>query len=531
MDANTLARAALGRDQQRRMVLSNILRILDAADRSTGRSQQAIELAVVQIRKLVSGLPDDSLLRERAWRELRPQIAPVLERMSLSVGRDLVLEAAAMVPEQATWAASYLAYGMAGDAPGAAAARRAATGENNPFDPRTVEAFGGSTFTTADLGNVGSSPELLGALQSRVPPAVLQQVKGMRIMDGTLQQWFGNSVFDEGLGGLARDASGNSRFATFGFKSIDRHVRAGFLAGNTTEEIARNLIADEIRGGMRLGQSAVALKGNARAIARTGLAHLSEQVHQREWEQIGKSALPLAGWRWDASNDSRTCPSCSAIDGKQTKERGQLPTIPYHVACRCQCLPVTQTQALMEASGDDVAGGIRTGVVLTNEKPPAQGPKEPRAAYNKRLHAEGWALSKRKGPSGELYHWRRMEWKGTDGTTADFLGHVARDKSIDATSRALTLQEYFGTGAAGAKRASVFTRLVKTGEDPHAALMGLMRQGNGGMRVFVKADDLAKKWPEWAEAIDSVKPIRSVRQQKALAAGRPMARRPRPPKP
>ena len=542
MDANTLARAALGRDQQRRMVLANILRILDAADRSTRRSQQAIELAVVQIRKLVMGLPDEALLRERAWRQLRPQITPVLERMALSVGRDLVLEAAAMVPEQATWAASYLAHGMAGDAPGAAAARRAATGENNPFAPRTVEAFPGQVFTTADLGRVGSSPELLGALQSRVPPAVLQQVQAMRIQGSTLRQWFGSSVVlqdqatgrfvqGQGVGGVARTATGEARYAQFAFKSIDRHVRAGFLAGNTTEQIAQNLIADEIRGSMRLGQSAAALKNNARAIARTGLAHLSEQVHQAEWERIGKSALPLAGWRWDASNDSRTCPACSAIDGKQTKERGQLPSIPYHVACRCQCLPVTQTQAAMEASGDDVAGGIRTGVVLTNEKPPAQGPKEPRAAYNNRLHAEGWAISKRKGPSGESYHWRRMEWKGTDGTTADFLGHVARDGSIDATSRALTLQEYFGTGAAGAKRASVFTRLVKTGEDPHAALMGLMRQGSGGMRVFVKADDLAKKWPEWAEAIDSVKPIRSVRQQKALAAGRPMARRPRPPRP
>ena len=532
MDANDLARAAVGRDRQRQQVLANILRILDHADASTERTQVAIELAVVQIRKLITGLPD-GLLRERAWRALKPQVLPVLERMSLAVGRDLVLEAALMTPEQARWAAGYLQAGMAGDAPGAAALRRATTGENNPFAPRTVEAFPGQTFTAADLGRVGSSPELLGAMQARVPPEVLQQVQGMRVMGGTLQQWFGSSVVlqdgatgrfvrGQGLGGQASDAMGVPRFAQFSFKSIDRHVRAGFLAGNTSEEIAQNLIADEIRGQMRLGQSVVALKSNARAIARTGLAHLSEQVHQAQWAAMDAAAPgTIRQWRWDASNDSRTCPSCSALDRRTVSERSQLPGIPYHVQCRCQCLPLTATALELERTEGQ---GRSTGVVLTNEAPPPQGPKEPRAAYLDRLHREGWAQSKRAGPSGERYHWRRVEWQG-GGSTADFLGQVAtgRGLGVDPVTRALTLQEYFGTGPAGAKRAAVFTRLVQGGSDPQQALQDLMR-GRGNQRRFVPVADLAKQWPEWAETIEAVGPVRSVRQQRQIDRGKPMGK-------
>ena len=550
MDATDLARAAVGRDRQRQKVLANILRILDHADASTGRTQVAIELAMVQIRALITGLPD-GLLRERAWRALKPQVLPVLERMALSIGRDLVLEAALMTPEQARWAVGYLETGMAGDAPGAAALRRATTGENNPFAPRTVEAFPGQAFTAADLGRVGSSPELLGALQARVPPEVLQQVQGMRVMGGTLQQWFGDSVVlqDEstgrfvrrqGLGGQARDATGAPRFAQFGFKSIDRHVRAGFLAGNTSEEIAQNLIADEIRGQMRLGQSAVSLKSNARAIARTGLSHLSEQVHQAQWKAMAAATddytfiaddgtvrgpyKVIQGWQWDASNDSRTCPSCSVLDQKIVEEREELPAIPYHVQCRCQCLPKTRTSLELDRR---YANNPRTGVVLTNEKPPAQGPKESRDAYLNRMNREGWAQSKRRGPSGERYHWRRIEWQGDRGSTADFLGRVATGNGLkvkpDAITRALTLQEYFGTGRAGARRAAVFTRLVSSGRDPHQALQDLVR-GSGNQRRFVPAADLAKRWPEWAEAIEGVGPIRSVRQQKQIARGKPMGK-------
>jgi hypothetical protein len=135
-------------------------------------------------------------------------------------------------------------------------------------------------------------------------------------------------------------------------------------------------------------------------------------------------------------------------------------------------------------------------------------------------------VSKVKGPSGERYHWRRVEWPGDrGGSVADFLGQVAdgRGLGIDATTRALTLQEYFGTGPAGAKRAAVFSRLVASGRDPHAALQDLMR-GSGNQRSFVPSAQLAQRWPQWAEAIDAVRPVRSVRQQRQIDRGKPMGR-------
>ena len=86
------------RATQRRLVLQNILKVLERAGDSATRTQQAVELAAVQIRALVTGLPE-GLLREQAWRRLRPEVTRVMERMALAVGRDLVLEAALMVPE------------------------------------------------------------------------------------------------------------------------------------------------------------------------------------------------------------------------------------------------------------------------------------------------------------------------------------------------------------------------------------------------------------------------------------------------
>jgi SPP1 gp7 family putative phage head morphogenesis protein len=279
---------------------------------------------------------------------------------------------------------------------------------------------------------------------------------------------------------------------------------------------------------MRLGQSAVALKSNARAIARTGLAHLAEQVHQAEWARLSEaSEIPLAGWQWDASNDSRTCPACSALDRRIVPERSRLPAIPLHVQCRCQCLPVTQTARELErmdaAERRDGRGRPHTGMELTTQAPPPQGPKEPRAAYVDRLHREGWGVSQVRGPSGERYYSRRVEWRDGDGSTSGFLGELVNRRGRDPVGAAVTLQEYFGGGPAGAKRGAVFSALVRSGTDPHDALMQLMRgSGAASQRSFVPAADLAKRWPEWADALEAVKPQRSVRQQRQLAKGKPM---------
>lgn len=539
------------RAEQRKLVLRNTLQVLEHAGSSATRSQQAIELAMVQIRALIRTLPD-GLLRESAWRALRPQVTQALERMALAVGRDLVLEAATMVPEQALWATNWLESGFPGDAPGAAAARRAVTGENNPFAPRTTEAFPGVTYTAADLGRLGASPELLGQLQVRVPAQVMAMVQRTRIDGGTLQGWFGRSVIVDGdgfgtIGGVARDGRGLPRFAQFGLRSVDQQVRAGFVSGLTTEQIAQNIIADEIRGTMRLGQGVVRLKSDARAVARTALANLSEQVHQQQWSNSidedysfiddngvrrypGRELMAARRWRWDASNDSRTCPSCSALDGKtsETNDRSELPGIPLHVQCRCQCLLVTATQ--LELEKEDAKGRqTLTGVELTTQKPPPQRPKEPRSAYLRRMGDEGWFMTQGRGPSGERYWRRRIEQDvpGGPGNTrvSDFLGALVDRRRTDPIGSAVTLQEYWGGGPAGAKRATVFTRLVDGGMNPQDAMQQLFRrEGNSALRTLVPARELAGRYPDWAEALDEVKPMRSVRQQRQLDRGKPMGK-------
>lgn len=130
--------------------VKNTIRLLEAASKAVDNAEPALTAAVVQIQGMIRSLPD-GLLREQAWKRMQPQVIEILSRASGVVGDQLGLTMAALTPEQAQWAATYAispeGYGFSADAPGAAAARRAATGENSAYAARTVEAFPSSTFT------------------------------------------------------------------------------------------------------------------------------------------------------------------------------------------------------------------------------------------------------------------------------------------------------------------------------------------------------------------------------------------------
>jgi hypothetical protein len=500
--------------ERQRLLLLAVWRVLEAAGRTVGRSQQALELMALQVKGLVQGLPAEGLLRDRAWQQLKPQVQQVLNRAALAVGRDLVLEAAVVADEQARWARRYL------QASGVAVSRLPALPVIG-IDPAQIE-------------RLGASPELLLGAQQQLPVDVKALVQRMRIDGKTLQQWFGSSVVERdaagrfvtgpGVGGVAVDGGGQPLFARFGLRSIERQVKAGFLQGWSSERIAQELIADEIRGGMRLGQSVVRLKSDARAIARTGLAHIADLVRQEQWQAAAAAgALPGVMWRWDATFDARTCPGCSALDGRTVGERSGLPGIPLHIQCRCAVVPVTREQQEQERA----AGARRTAVELTAEPPPAQRAGEARKAYLERLNAAGWYAAKVKAPSGE-WLWRRRvqvpQQRGAEGF-GQFLGALVDRRKVDPIGAATTLQEYFGGGRAGARRMVVFSQLVNGGQRPEDALQEMFRAtGRSALRRWVPVEQLRERYPQWAEAIDAVQPVRSVRQQRQIDAGKPMGR-------
>ena len=542
-------------EEQKALLLRNLIRLIERANAANDRADPALFAAAEEIARIVRNLPD-GLLREQAWKAAQPQVLRALSAMSEAVGSEIINELGRMLPEQARWAAGYLngqqelsytppwegAQPITGsvspfssDAPGQAAANRATYGFNSGFLPRTSELVDGRarTFKPSDLWGAGRSPDQLAQMPLRVPDWVYRIVKQSRINGFTVQQYFGDSavlredldmgrfIKGQGLGGVARttlpDGRNVPRFAKFGYTSIDRNVRSGFLSGLTNEEIARNIIFDEVRGKMRLGTNAVRLKSDARAAARTMLADLSEKVHQAQWKEMSTwewtgpdgdvhSGKIIQAWRWDASTDSRACISCSALDNQEVEERNQLPRIPLHVSCRCRVLPVTATELELRRSGEGLSKG--SGMEYVTSIPP-QKPNEPRAAYVRRMHDLGYGISPQSGPSGEKWFVRRTPTKAD--SVAEWAGELAKRNT---PSDRITLQEYLGGNAAGSQRAEFLRRRIAAGEDPRTAVVNLSRKVEGSdLRTWKPVADLRREMPE----IKQVEPILSKRQA-AVAA-------------
>jgi hypothetical protein len=548
-------------EKQKALLLKNLIRLLDRANAATNRADDAMLVAAATIGRIVRGLPE-GLLREQAWKAAQPQVLEALSVLSNVVGAEILNELGRMTPEQAQWAAGYLngrqelsyvppwAEGQQGsslsvapfssDAPGQAAANRATYGFNSGYLPRTTELATGlpPTFKPSDLWGAGRSADQLTQMPIRVPNWVYKIVKDSRITGFTVQQFFGDSavlredldmgrfVRGQGLGGVAKTQIVNSitgrtetvpRFAKFSYTSIDRNIRSGFLSGLTNEEIARNIIFDEVRGKMRLGTNAVRLKSDARAAARTLLADMSERVHQAQWKEMSTweweeedgtkhSGKIIQGWRWDASMDSRACETCSIKDGTVVEERSQLPAIPLHVNCRCRVLPITETARILAAE-DKAAGVTRSGVEFVADIPPKQ-KGEPQAAYVRRMHDLGYATTKSGSPSGERWYRKRVETKADN--VPDWMGELARRNN---QADQLSLQEQFGGNAAGAQRAEYFRRQVAKGVAPQDALVGITRKiGDSNLRTWVPVATLRQRMPE----IKAAQPILSPRQVKEL---------------
>jgi hypothetical protein len=543
-------------EEQKALLLKNLIRMMDRANAATNRADDALLKAADTIGRIVRTLPG-GLLREPAWRAAQPQVLEALSALSGVVGSEILNEFGRMTPEQAEWAAAYLngrkelsyvppwsddkqssnlSVGpFSSDAPGQAAANRAAYGFNSGFLPRTTELATGKppTFKPSDLWGAGRSPDQLAQMPVRVPNWVYKIAKDARITGFTMQQFFGDSavlredldmgrfVRGQGLGGVARVTLPNGknvpRYAKFSYTSIDRHVRSGFISGLTNEEIARGIIFDEVRGKMRLGTNAVRLKSDARAAARTLLADMSEKVHQEQWKEMGAwewededgtkhSGKVIQGWRWDASMDSRACETCSIKDGTVVSERSKLPRIPLHVNCRCRVLPETETSRLLAAQ-DKAEGVTRSGVEFVANIPPKK-KNEPQASYVRRMHDLGYSTTKSAGPSGERWYRKRVETKAD--SVPDWMGELARR---DSPADRLSLQEQMGGNAAGAQRAEFFRRQVANGVDPQDALVGITRKiGDSNMRTWVPVSTLRQRDPAIAEA----SPVLSQRQEREM---------------
>ena len=277
----------------------------------------ALLRAMAQIRRLVETLPpEDSLFRERAWRELLPQVRDALRPYNEEFANQIRLNLIEEAPEMAEETARMI------EAVGAPAAPQVPTARAVPVD----------------LGRLATADNVAAALQSRV--------NGKRVADLFEQQ--GSLLLSDWM-------RSNER-------AINNVVTKGILDAAPTEEIAEGIVQIIRRQGIEYISTAGPTAGrtiesDAKAIARTAVQDANRQVHEQVWK-ANEDALSDLEWEWVAVLDSRTCPICAPLDGKRWKKGTDADQWPAHVNCRCQVVAVNP----------DAAADVRTGIVI-GEKP------------------------------------------------------------------------------------------------------------------------------------------------------------------
>lgn len=449
-------------ERQARQVVRNQFRLLDLSKIIMQRSNDPLDSAIIQAARLIKGLPPaGDLFREKAWKKLRPTIERLFDGAAGAMGKEVVSVLTDEVQAQVDWAATYV---DGGKVPSVGGVQLQGVG-TAAGSPTSTPSFA-QELTAQGIGATG--PQASATFTAKVPPNITDVVKDIRIAGSTMQRTFGSSV----VGNAVTVGNSKTGLGKFFVDSIDRRVRQAFLMGQTTEELAQELFIDSIRAG-QLGPTAVQLKRGATAVARTAVQDLATQVHEKVWDANAvikyidangkaKEYQVIQKYEFDASSDSRTCPTCSALDGK-IGEKIEIPRPPVHPQCRCEKLPITRTEAALRAKGD-VPNGTGVELVAPDEMPIKQLKGENQRDYIRRV--------RKQAPKGERWYstptnqngkrfYRRSRDLDKPGGVMQFL---ADPETTDST-----LEQAFGGGNAGIIRRKWFKRQLSKGIDPQKA--------------------------------------------------------------
>ncbi len=232
---------------------------------------------LADIREIIELLPDESLARQKAWRELLPSVETALG----PYGDDF---------------ASILVQELPVD--GLRAARE------------TVQQL--RSVGVPMLGGGALAPEMVMADSTKF--LLNTKVSDTRIVD------------------LFRPKDGKpSPFTVSNRRLVDRIVTGGIIKGDSTANITKELRS-------RLSKT---MKGQAQAIARTAIQDYNRQVKEAVWDANADSFKDLGlAYEWVSALDSRTCITCAPLDGVERPRRKDFEDTPIHPNCRCQVVLV-----------------------------------------------------------------------------------------------------------------------------------------------------------------------------------------------
>ena len=121
------------------------------------------------------------------------------------------------------------------------------------------------------------------------------------------------------------------------YNTWDSALRTGYLTGQTTQQIVKNVIGEAGKLGQLSKAGAMhAFRNSVYANTRTALQSFANETMQRVYKDNekyfgdGKSKYK---YKYLATLDNRTCLVCAALDGKLYKSLEDVPSLPQHRGC------------------------------------------------------------------------------------------------------------------------------------------------------------------------------------------------------
>ena len=287
-------------ERQAYLAIRNAIRLENLSDDVAQKVAPQLRAIFNELGKQFRRVPAGNIEREMWYRQQRLRIADMLAPLSVQMRNQLTQALGEEVGRQMHYAESYLR--IAGEDPAnLVAAAAPQDGVSLGFDPANAVA-GRPQFTRTQLHAITQETRVLGER--------LEDLFEPTIGKGDMGPWIRQNM-----------------------NVIDRVVKAGFLTGQTNDQLA-----EALSGATRESIS------RTRAIARTAVMSLSANAQEAFWDA---NSDVIKGWEFDASMDNRVCPQCAPWDGESRPERSKLPATPLHVSCRCRVLPLSASEMLL----------------------------------------------------------------------------------------------------------------------------------------------------------------------------------------
>jgi len=250
-------------EKQLKAFVAQAFSLQNTADRAVLDVDALLGRVMLDVRRMVELLPEEGLLRDKAWKELQPivktQMAPYSQALRQAVEREEV----AAAPDMFAYA--------------------------------TREAEYAGAQITQGLG---------APLQS----SVVEQVARARVGKARFRE-----LFTPKQGPI-------TPWTEQMFRVVDRNVRSGIIQGQTTQQIADLVVHETISKGVPgvslSGQTSVrTIRAQAMAMTRTVTQDVSRQIKTELWD-ANAEALEDFVYQFSAALDSRTCQNCAPKDGQ-----------------------------------------------------------------------------------------------------------------------------------------------------------------------------------------------------------------------